>query len=156
MKIIYATVYDILQVVSLSEAKRKMYQSYQPVFWRKASNSAELQTPYFENLLLKDNHLSLVCESGQNLTGFLFGAVVPAPGVYDPGGNTCMIDDFCISADALWENEGKALLESCRKKAALLGAIQFVIVCGQKDELKRTFLSNFNMSVVSEWYTGPL
>ena len=156
MKIREATVNDIPQMVFLSEEKRTTYEIYQPVFWRKASNSAEVQATYFENLLLEGNHISIVCENEQEFTGFLFGAVISAPPVYDPGGKSCLIDDFCISASAQWQNEGNALLEYCRKKAALLGAVQFVIVCGQEDEAKRAFLSGSNLSVASEWYTGSI
>jgi len=154
MKVREATVKDVPQMVLLSEEKRTIYESYQPVFWCKAGDSAEKQTSYFESLLLRDNHISLVCETGQNLSGFLFGAVTNAPPVYDPGGKSCMIDDFCISANAQWENEGRALLDDSRQKAVLLGAVQFVIVCGQKDEPKRKFLSDYNLTVASEWYTG--
>jgi len=156
MEIRDATLNDVPQMVLLSEQKRTIYESYQPVFWRKASDSAEMQTSYFESLLSRDNHISLVCEEGQNLSGFLFGAVANAPPVYDPGGKACMVDDFCISANAQWESQGRALLDATRKRALLLGAVQFVVVCGQKDEPKRKFLSDYNLTVASEWYTGSI
>lgn len=145
MQIREATVDDIPQMVALSEEKRNTYETYQPVFWRRASNSAEIQAPYFESLLSKDNHFALVCVAGENVTGFVICAVTPAPGVYDPGGNSCMIDDFCISSDASWEEEGSALLDGCRKYGKQLGAVQFIIVCGQKDAPKRKFLSESNL-----------
>jgi len=156
MKIRQATKKDVSQMVLLSEEKRTLYESYQPVFWGKASDSAEQQAPFFESLLSQDNHIALVCEVGQKLSGFIFGAVALPPPVYDAGGKVCMIDDFCISADAQWENEGRALLQGCRKNAVAMGAVQFVIVCGQMDELKRKFLSDSDLTVASEWYTGPL
>jgi len=81
-----------------------------------------------KGLLLKDSHISLVCEEGKSLIGFLIGAVVAAPVVYAPGGKSCMIDDFCISTVAQWEKKGNALLNGCRQNAALMGAVQFVIV----------------------------
>lgn len=156
MEIRDATVNDVPQMVALSEEKRKAYESYQPIFWRKAGNSAEIQTPYFESLLSRDNHFALVCVTAEKITGFVIGAVTPAPGVYDPGGDSCMIDDFCISSDSLWEEEGRALLEECKKYAKQSGAVQFIIVCGQKDEAKRKFLCESNLSVASEWYTGSI
>jgi len=60
------------------------------------------------------------------------------------------------TTDALWEKQGSALLEASRQSAALLGAVQFVVVCGQKDEAKRKFLSDANLTVASEWYTGSV
>jgi len=156
MKIRQATKNDISKMVLLSEEKRTLYETYQPVFWGKASDSAEQQAPFFESLLSRDNQIALVCEVDKQLSGFLFGAVALPPPVYDAGGKVCMIDDFCISTDAQWGNEGRALLQSCRADAAAMGAVQFVIVCGQMDEAKRKFLSDSNLTVASEWYTGPL
>ena len=89
---------DVAQMVSLSEEKRSAYESFQPVFWRKAPNSAEIQSPYFKSLLSRDDHIALVCEHSGAVNGFIIGAVGPAPGVYDPGGMSCMIDDFCVSS----------------------------------------------------------
>ncbi len=145
---------DVAQMVSLSEEKRSAYESFQPVFWRKAPNSAEIQSTYFKRLLLRDDHIFLVCEHAGAVNGFIIGAVGPAPGVYDPGGLSCTIDDFCVSSAAAWEIEGKALLEEGQKYAKQMGAVQIVVICGQKDVPKRSFLCELQLSVASEWYTG--
>ena len=90
------------------------------------------------------------------MNGFIIGAVNTAPAVYDPGGKSCMIDDFCIASTASWRTEGRALLDASRKYARQMGAVQMVVVCGQKDESKRAFLRELELSVASEWYTGPV
>ena len=57
MKIGKATFSDVSEMVFLSEKKRTIYESYQPVLWGNAGDSAEQQAPYFESLLLRDNHI---------------------------------------------------------------------------------------------------
>lgn len=156
MRIREAKNLDVAQMVALSEEKRSAYESFQPVFWRKAQNSADVQGLYFQSLLSRDDHFALVCENADAVNGFIIGAVSSAPGVYDPGGKSCMIDDFCIASTASWRTEGKALLDACRNYARQMGAVQIVVVCGQKDEPKRGFLCEMELSVASEWYTGPI
>ena len=38
-------------MVELAEAKRSSYESHSPVFWRKAENSAQIQSGFFSKLL---------------------------------------------------------------------------------------------------------
>jgi hypothetical protein len=46
---------DVPAMIELAEKKRREYETYQPVFWRVAADAREKQTPYFEQLLLKEN-----------------------------------------------------------------------------------------------------
>jgi len=156
MKIRKATAADITDMAALSEEKRELYETFQPIFWRKATHSKEIQIPYLEKLLAKDNHFALVCETNGIVSGFIIGAVTPAPPVYDPGGLACLIDDFCISSEARWDKEGEALLAESCECAKQLGAVQFVIICGHKDERKREMLRKIGLTIASEWYTGPV
>jgi len=55
-----ATVTDVETIVSLSEKKRLQYQLYQPLFWRKAADSAAKQQPFLENQISQDHILALV------------------------------------------------------------------------------------------------
>ncbi len=141
-------------MVALSEQKRSEYATYQPLFWRKAENSAAVQTPYFHHLLTQENVLTLVALEDAAVVGFVIASIVPAPPVYDPGGLTCMIDDFCVAHPDLWQTVGRDLIQSVTKEAAAHGAVQAVVVCGHLDEPKRALLRNVGMRIASEWYVA--
>jgi hypothetical protein len=155
---------DVAQMVALSEAKRSAYAAYQPLFWRKAAGSAAVQADYFQQLLSRENILAFVApssegsreqESGQ-LEGFIIAALVEAPAVYDPGGLTCLVDDFCVAGPVLWATTGQALLRHTLAAARARGAAQVVVVCGHLDEPKRAMLQEEELTIASEWYVKPL
>jgi GNAT superfamily N-acetyltransferase len=140
----------------LSEQKRAAYEAFQPVFWRKATESRAAQTPYFEELIRRDNILALVHETDGAIDAFVIAALVPAPSVYDPGGLTCMIDDFCVCEASDWEAAGRALLNRVAALAVERGAAQAVVVCGHLDQPKRAMLAAAGFGIASEWYVKPI
>lgn len=95
--------YDVPAMVDLSEQKRTQYQQYQPTFWRKADDAREKQRPFFEHLVQRDDVITLVYEQDGKIEGFIIADFVNAPPVYDPGGPTCRVDDFCLADEGHWE-----------------------------------------------------
>jgi ribosomal protein S18 acetylase RimI-like enzyme len=143
---------DVPRLVALSSAKRTLYQAYQPQFWRRAADADERQEPFLKRLIARENVIALVYEQGDTILGFVIAQLVPAPPVYDPGGLTCSIDDFCVEGDADWPGIGRALLEAAIAEAQAHGAAQTVVVCAHLDEPKRAMLSASGFSIASEWY----
>ena len=93
-------------------------------------------------------------ESGA-VRGFIWGKVVDAPPVYDPGGKVCMVDDFVVREPALWAAVGRALLDEVRRLARERGAVLVVVVCGPHDQPKRALLAMDDFTVASEWHVRP-
>jgi hypothetical protein len=111
----------------------------------------------FEELLAnKDYLLFTAADECQGILGFVIGRLMPAPEVYNPGGPTLRVDDFCVQSENLWETVGTQLIEAIKKTAKDKGTVQIIIVCGAHDNLKRRFLLNNNLSVASEWFTGSI
>ncbi len=79
---------------------------------------------------------------------------MPAPEVYNPGGLTLMIDDFCVKSENLWQSAGTRLIEAIKFPSKAKGAMQILVVCGVHDHPKRKFLSEQNLSIASEWFVG--
>jgi GNAT superfamily N-acetyltransferase len=158
--ILPATPDHVDAMVALSEAKRTLYAAYQPTFWRKAPDSAAVQTPYFHTLLARASIVAFVAQAGAQqgapIVGFVIASIVPAPAVYDPGGLTCMIDDFCVAEPAQWATVGRALLTAATAAARARGATQTVVVAGAQDAPKRAALIAAGLTVASEWYTGTI
>lgn len=90
------------------------------------------------------------------MVGFVIGLLRPPPPVYDPGGPTLLIDDFCVNRPQDWDDAGAALLNEVRRRGRGRGAVQVVVVCGPQDEPKRRLLEEADLVVASEWWTSPL
>ena len=151
-----ATTADVVSMVSLSDQKRRAYEKVHPRFWRRAEKANEAQSQWFKELLSQEGHILLVAEVSDQIVGFIIGELKRAPAVYDPGGLTLMIDDFCVKDQELWETVGKQLLLDLQHQAKQRGVVQTLVVCGHHDESKRRFLKRYGLDVVSEWYVGEI
>ena len=149
---------DTLAMVSLSKAKRLAYEKAQAVFWRYAGEEGDnAQRQWFTELLENKNYVMFTAESDtQEISGFIIGKLITAPEVYNPGGLTLMIDDFCVQSENLWQSVGHELIEETKAAAKAKGATQILVVCGSHDNPKRKFLSEQNLSIASEWFVGGI
>ena len=153
MKMIHkATFYDIPWMVNLSYAKRLEYSKHQPLFWKMAENSNEIQSKWFESEFENERVIAL-CDSQKR--GFIIGKLVTPPEVYDAG-LTLMIDDFCVQTPNLWQTIGRNLLEECIKFGKEKGAKQILCVCGDFDAEKYKLLEKLKLTVASRWYCGEM
>ncbi len=80
----------------------------------------------------------------------------PAPPVYDLGGLSTGVDDFMVRHPSLWATVGRALLNEVSVRAREQGSVQMIVVCGPADEPKRDMLRGAGLTVVSEWFSGPV
>ncbi len=148
---------DIPRIAELAAQRRVQYQHYQPQFWRVAEHAQEKHSRYLNKLLDRTDVTMLVHEESTGaIDGFIIADFVPAPPVYNPGGPTCRVDDFCVSSDDLWASTGLELLNEVLRKAKEQGAAQSVVVCGHLDQPKRTMLDQMGYSIASEWYVHNL
>lgn len=147
---------DIPAMVDLSYVKRHAYEKVQPQFWKQAENANECQTKWFKKILQKEDHVMLVAEFQQKIIGFIIGGLMVAPEVYNPGGQTLLIDDFCVSRPSMWKSVGSQLISELTQIAKTKGAVQTLVVCGGHDEPKRQFLKSLRLTKVSEWFVGEI
>lgn len=150
-----ANLADVPKMVALSSAKRRAYAGALPLFWRPAADADARQTAWFSQLLPRDTTVALVAAGPTEVDGFLIGLIQPAPPVYDPGGLTCSVDDFCVREPSLWSTTGAALLVEARLRAKTKGATLVIVVCGVHDQAKRALLERPGLQPASIWFTGP-
>ena len=138
----------------LSKQKRLAYEKAQPQFWKWAGDSGEeIQKAWFKGLVNDDGHICLVAKKSCEIVGFIIGKITSAPEVYAPGGQTLMIDDFCVN-NRDWHHVGVALLNQIKAQARQKNVAQIVVVCGSHDRNKRSFLQKYGLSSASEWFHG--
>jgi hypothetical protein len=147
---------DIEALVGLAEHSRRQYQKYQPTFWHKAADSAETTRTLFIQLLLERGTFFLIAIEGRQQLGFLIARKFPTPPVYAPGGDTYMIDDFCVADPQHWLTTGEALLSHASTLVHEAGATQIVVVCGDRDLAKAEMLRRSDLTIASNWWTRPL
>jgi hypothetical protein len=148
---------DVEAMVKLSYTKRRAYEQALPQFWRYAGESAEVsQAEWFGQLLKRDDYIMLSALQENTLIGFAIGRLISAPEVYDPGGLTLMIDDFCMNNTSDWSSAGQKLVTEIKELAKKKGAAQILVVCGAHDQPKRSFLKSMGLNIASEWYVGEI
>jgi len=138
---------DIKAAVELVERSRRQLQKHQPTFWRKAAKSAAATETFFTKLLSEPDTFFLVAVEGSRLEGFLIAAKVASPPVFDPGGDTWLIDDFCV-AEPLLSHATTLIHEH--------GGVQIVVVGADRDLAKTEMLRRSDLSIASNWWTKPL
>lgn len=148
---------DIPEMVAILETKRIEYQGYEPVFWNKAANSAEIQTGFFTFLLGQQEKTTMfAAELDEKIAGFLIATLTPAPPIVEPGGPTATIDDFHVAHPELWESVGERLLEHAMAYGRAEGLRQIIVVCPHKERAKAGFLADRDLSLTTEWWTKTL
>ena len=148
---------DLSAMLDLAAERRADYASRQPRFWRPAEDARSRQSDYFASLLDDPQTLVLVDgDTSDEVTGFVIARLVGSPPVYDPGGPTCLVDDFTVRDPSDWSTAGGALLDAVRSWAAEHDATQLVAVTGQHDQPKREALRSAGLAVASEWWVAGL
>lgn len=149
---------DVEAIADLIQEKRVQYESYQPTFWRIAPTARADHPAYLAKVLAHERTVALVWEAtAGRVDGFIIGNVITAPSVYDPGGPTCMVDDYWVRGGERWETIGQALLDAvCARARSEFGAAQVLVVCGHQDTAKRTMWRDHGLEIASEWYVKGL
>jgi len=147
---------DIEATVELVEHDRRQRQKHQPLFWRKAVKSAVATRAFLDKLLTEPGTLFLVAVEGSQMLGFLVARKFPAPPVYDPGGDTYLIDDFCVLEPRHWLTVGEALLSHASTLIHEHDGVQVVVICADRDLAKAEMLRRSDLTIASNWWTKPL
>lgn len=147
---------DVPAMVRLAAQRRRIYEQFQPVFWRPAADADEKQSAFFATLLEATDAFAFVHEDAGVVDGFLIGRLVEPPPVYNPGGKACVVDDFWVSDSRRWPRIGTALLAAAEAAGRERGAVQLVAVTAGADEPKRAMLAILGYGLASEWYVKDI
>lgn len=146
---------DVGQMVELIELKRTQYEGFNPQFWKKAADSAELSVSYFGKMVTDATWCVLGAFEGATMTGFISAREIPVPPVYDAG-PACVVDDFTVRDFEAWPTVGRELLERFKGEARRRGWRQLIVVCGAMDEQKAATLRDAGLLLNTNWWTARL
>jgi hypothetical protein len=66
------------------------------------------------------------------------------------------VDDFAVASSERWATVGAGLLRTATLRQAAEGVSECTVVCGHRDTLKRTMLSDSGLTLREAWWTLPL
>ncbi|WP_395711387.1 N-acetyltransferase [Reyranella sp.] len=147
---------DIKAAVELAERSRRLLHKHQPTLWRKAANSAAATETSFVELLSEPGTYFLVALEGRQLQGILVARKFPGSPVFDPGGDTYLIDDFCMLEPHLWLTVGEALLSHVSTLIHEHGGVQILVVSADRDLGKAEMLRRSGLAIATNWWTRAL
>ncbi len=156
MEIRDATLEDVPAMVRLLETRRAAYEAYQPVFWKKAADSAEMSRAFLPFVMGKAETVALAAVEQGQLLAFLIATSTPAPPVYDVPGATYTVDDFAVAEPRHWATAGRALLERLEAIGRERGWAQVIVVSALRDREKSAMLESGGLTIASTWWTLPL
>lgn len=80
----------------------------------------------------------------------------PAPPVYDPGGPTWTVDDFCVAEPRLRPDAGRGLWEAVADHGRSAGWRQIVCVTAVADTPENAMLDAASLTPASQWRVTAL
>jgi hypothetical protein len=146
---------DVGELVALIQERRRELEAFDPRFWRSAGQAAAHTRRFYRWLLLTGRGALLLAEEEGRVIAFLTARRVKAPPVYDPGGITILIDDFCVATPQLWPSAGSLLLEALRSRGRQRGWRQMVVAAPAADQVELDLLRRHELTHTSSWWTGP-
>jgi len=154
MAIRAATGRDVERMVGLSGEVRSRLEQFDAIFWRRHAAAETIQQAWFQRLLTDADHGVFVVdhEPGGLLEGFVVARIMDAPPVFDPGGRTCMVDDWAWTREAL----AQPLLDHALAWGRTRGATQAVVVTAAADHERRALLTDAGLVPTSEWWVRQI
>ncbi len=144
-----ATAADVPHILELGDRKREQYETFSPVFWKKASASPETFAPYMTGQVESERNIVLVFETH----GQIRGCLVAQCGNPTDG----FVDDFAVSDPVFdWPTVGVALLAEASHQAMVRGVRSLTIVTGHADFPKRAAVEKLGFTLGKNWLVKPL
>ncbi len=138
-------------MVSLVGTRREALAQAEPEMFAPSGDAPQLTEAFFSALIDQQTAITLVCETGGDVSGLAIACVQTPPPVYAPAEPVYLLDDLAISADASWDKEGEALIHAVEDAARSHGASSVLAVCPFCDEGALLALAASGHRPVSQW-----
>jgi predicted N-acetyltransferase YhbS len=144
-----ATAADVPRILEIGERKREQYETFSPIFWKKAPAPRETFAGFITSQLESETNVALVFEADGEIQGYIIAQCRNLADGY--------VDDYAITnPDADWPTVGVALLTEASRQAQARGVTAFTIVTGYADTPKRAAVEACCFSLVKNWLVKPL
>ena len=144
-----ATAADVPRILEIGERKREQYETFSPVFWRKAAAARETFAPYVTSQVESEKNITLLSDLNGKIQGYLIAQCGNLADGY--------VDDYAVADPAAdWPTVGVALLVEACRQAKARGVVAFAIVTGYADAPKRDAVEQLGFTLNKNWLVKPL
>ncbi|MGC4043255.1 MAG: GNAT family N-acetyltransferase [Armatimonas sp.] len=144
-----ATAADVPRILEIGERKREQYDTFSPVFWKKAPTPREEFAPYVTSQVESEQNVALVAEADGAMHGYLIAQYRNLAEGY--------IDDYAVADPHTdWPGAGVALLSVAEQLAEERGVETIMIVTGHADAPKRAAAEQRGFTLRKNWLVKPL
>jgi len=145
---------DVDALVALIQQRRRDLAAFDPRFWRPSDRAEAHTRRFYRWLLLTGRATFLLTEQDGQILAFLTARRVKAPPVYDPGGHTILVDDFCVASPELWPTAGSLLLDALRARGRQRQWRQMIIAAPAADRAELELLRRHELTHTTSWWTA--
>lgn len=140
---------DVPYILEIADRKREQYETFSPVFWRKASAPRETFTPFITSQVESETNITLIFGTNGDVSGYLIAQCRNLADGY--------MDDYAIANPATdWPTVGVSLLTEAVRQAKARGVTAFTIVTGHADAPKRAAVESLGFRLSKNWLVKPL
>jgi hypothetical protein len=144
-----ATAADVPRLLEIGEQKREQYETFSPVFWRKAAAPRETFAPFITGQVESETNVALVFGIAGEIKGYILAQCRNLAEGY--------VDDYALANPATdWPTVGVALLSEAARLAHERGVTAFTIVTGHADTPKRNAVEKLGFTLGKNWLVKPL
>ena len=144
-----ATASDVPRILEIGEQKREQYETFSPVFWRKASTPRETFGPFITSQVESETNIALVSETNGDVSGYLIAQCRNLADGY--------VDDYATANPITdWPTVGASLLTEAVRQAGARDVTAFTIVTGHADAPKRAAVESLGFHLGKNWLVKPL
>lgn len=137
---------DAEWAAGLMAERRREYERYSPVFWRPAAHARGLHVRFLRRQIMSPGTVAL-----RTSRGFLIAQRRPAE---------VFVDDFAITADATWADDGAELLLAVWDRVATPvgqdGPLALRVVTARADHPKSALLADLGLQLAEQWWVREL
>ncbi|HVX45905.1 MAG TPA: hypothetical protein VHC49_18590 [Mycobacteriales bacterium] len=142
MSVVTMSADDAGWAAEVMHARRRVYATYSPVFWRPAADPVPGHAAFLARQIAGDDVVALRTDHG-----FVVGQIRGS------GGG---IDDFAVTDPELWATHGRSLLDAALAQMHERGAAEVQVVTAQQDIPKSVMLTDAGLTLVNQWWVKPL
>jgi hypothetical protein len=139
---------DVPWMVDVMAQRRALHALLSPIFWKASPHAREVHAPHLAGAVVSERHCGLRTDAGFVLAEVQDAATPPWFSDVPLG----FVDDFAVTDDAFWSDDGAALLRVAWDELHGRGVESLRVVTARRDAPKVALLESLGLAVGESWW----